>query len=98
MSRVFSFFLSAAFVFWHLIIPFCNLVAFAEYLGSILDCVKIKPHLKNMERWVFLQDCTEVDMNNLWSNMATVKFIEFETDTEKQITLQMSEQFNLQGT
>jgi len=51
-----------------------------------------------MERWVFLQDCTEVDTNNLWSNMATVKFIEFETDTEKQITLQMSEQFNLQGT
>lgn len=33
-----------------------------------------------MERRVFLQDCTEVDRNNLWSNMTTVKFIEFETE------------------
>lgn len=51
-----------------------------------------------MERWVLLQDCTKVDRSTLWSDMATVNFIEFETDTEKQVTLQMSGQFNLQGT
>lgn len=51
-----------------------------------------------MERWVLLQDCTEADRSTLWSDMATVNFIEFETDTEKQVTLQMSGQFNLQGT
>lgn len=53
---------------------------------------------KSMERWVLLQDCTAVDRSTLWSDMATVNFIEFETGSEKQITLQMSGQFNLQGT
>lgn len=53
---------------------------------------------KNTETWVLLQEGTAVDRSTLWSDMATVNFIEFETDIERQITLQMSGQFNLQGT
>lgn len=51
-----------------------------------------------MEMWVLLEDCTTVDRSTLWSDMATVNFIGIETDTERRITLQLSEQFNLQGT
>lgn len=47
---------------------------------------------------VLLQERKAVDRSILWSDMATVNFIEFETDTERQITLQMSGQFDLQGT